>query len=44
MTLVTANAHLPEVQCNSGSYDEIEALLSIVGGIIELRAIHAKSR
>ena len=44
MALVTANAHLPGVQCNSGSQDEIEELLNIVGGIVELRAIHAKSR
>lgn len=44
MTLVTAHAHLSEVPCNSGSHDEIRELLNIVGGIIELRAIHAKSR
>jgi hypothetical protein len=44
MTLITTHAHLSCVPCNGGSHDEIQGLLSIVGGIIELRAIHTKSR
>jgi hypothetical protein len=41
---VTADAHLSGTLCNNGSHDEIEELLGIVGGIIEMRAINERSR
>jgi hypothetical protein len=43
MTLKITHAQLSCVPCSGGSHDEIQQLLNIVGGMVELRAIHSKS-